>query len=261
MQIPFSKYQGTGNDFVLVDNRDQRFPAENMTVIRQICHRKFGVGSDGLILIQPDNEADFYMNFFNPDGSQSYCGNGSRCALHFAQRIGMVGDRSSFRAIDGIHEGRTNGHKVTTSILPVSPIEKRGDNFLINTGSPHYIVFCEDVESVDLIAEAREIRYNHEFKSAGVNVNFVQIIGEGQLKMRTYERGVEDETLSCGTGVTAAALAHLASAEVELSKVKVETRGGHLEVVAQKQRDGAFSQIALSGPVQETFTGTYTLEI
>lgn len=261
MQIPFSKYQGTGNDFVLVDDRDKRFPTENMTAVRQICHRKFGVGSDGLILIQPDKEAGFYMNFFNPDGSQSYCGNGSRCAVHFAQRIGMVGDRSTFRAIDGMHEGRVDGNQVTTSILPVAGVEKRGEDFLINTGSPHYIVFCEDAESIDLITEAREIRYNDEFKSAGVNVNFVQIISPGQLKMRTYERGVEDETLSCGTGVTAAAIAHMASAEVDLNKVKVETRGGHLEVVAQKQRDGAFSEIALSGPVQETFTGTYTLEI
>lgn len=261
MQIPFSKYQGTGNDFVLIDNRDQRFPNENLTVIRQICHRKYGVGSDGLILIESDTESDFYMNFFNPDGSQSYCGNGSRCAVHFAQSLGMIDDRSTFRAVDGIHNGVTDGNMVTTSILPVSAIDRRGENFLINTGSPHYILFCEDANAVDLIDEARKIRFNDEFKSAGVNVNFVEIISPGQLRMRTYERGVENETLSCGTGVTAAALAHLASAGGGLSAVKVETRGGHLEVEAKKQDNTAFSEIELSGPVQKTFTGNYILNL
>jgi len=254
----FSKYQGTGNDFVMVDNRELQFPSEDLTLIRQICHRKFGIGSDGLILIEEDSAADFHMNFFNPDGSKSYCGNGSRCAVHFANQLGMVGTECSFRAIDGVHKGRLEEISVRTSILPVTQIEKRNSHWLINTGSPHYIVFCDDTEAIDLITESHNIRFNEEFREKGVNVNFVEITSPQSIRMRTYERGVENETLSCGTGVTAAAIAHLINGG-EKGRVEVRTRGGQLSVQAEQQHDGTFCEVWLSGPVQQTFTGKYTI--
>lgn len=259
-RIPFSKYQGTGNDFVVVDNRDQRFPTENLTVVRQMCDRKFGIGSDGLILIEPDDQTDFYMNFFNPDGSQSYCGNGSRCAVHFARANDLIGDSCTFRAIDGEHRGMVKPDEIMISIRPVAEAEPRGDDFLIHTGSPHYVVFCTDVDEIDILPAARNIRYNTEFKENGVNVNFVEVLDEKNIRIRTYERGVEDETLSCGTGVTAAAITHLMR-EGSGRKVHVETRGGTLDVSATKGGDKLFFDVWLTGPAVETFTGTYHCEL
>lgn len=251
MKLHFQKYQGTGNDFVIIDDRLIQFPTENLSVIKRICHRKFGIGSDGLILIQKDETVDFKMVFFNPDGSQSYCGNGSRCAVQFAHSINIIGERCSFSAVDGIHQGLVlDGNRISTSILPVSKIEKIGNDVFINTGSPHYIVFCEDVDGVDLIKEAREIRYSDKFKPGGTNVNFVQIIATDAIKMRTYERGVEDETLSCGTGVTAAALAVMKGQE----KIAVSTLGGDLEVSAVNEAE-CFKDIWLSGPAEFVFDG------
>jgi diaminopimelate epimerase len=256
MVIHFQKYQGTGNDFVLVDNRNGLFPAENLSVIQRICHRKYGVGSDGLILIEKDDTTDFYMNFFNPDGSKSYCGNGSRCAVHFANSIGLIGEKCSFRAIDGVHEGllKENG-EVSTSILPVPQTKLYGNDIFINTGSPHYIVYCKNVDAVDLVVEARKIRYSPQFAPSGTNVNYVEQINGSHIKMRTYERGVEDETLSCGTGVTAAAL----SVMQQDGKISVETKGGKLSVIARKLSQG-FDNIWLTGPATVVFKGEYKIE-
>jgi len=256
MVIQFQKYQGTGNDFVLIDNRSGLFPAENLSVIQRICHRKYGIGSDGLILIEKDEDTDFYMNFFNPDGSKSYCGNGSRCAVHFARAIGMIGDKCSYQAIDGVHQGvlMENG-VVSTSILPVHQIEPLGNDVFINTGSPHYIVFCKDVDVVDIISEARKIRYSLAFSPSGTNVNYVQLVNGNQIKMRTYERGVEDETLSCGTGVTAAALSVM---QLD-GTISVETKGGMLSVSARKSSTG-FEDIWLTGPATLVFKGEFNIE-
>jgi diaminopimelate epimerase len=256
MVIQFQKYQGTGNDFVVVDNRNGLFPAENLSVIQRICHRKYGIGSDGLILIEHDDKSDFYMNFFNPDGSKSYCGNGSRCAVHFARSVGMIGDKCTYRAIDGIHHGvLSENSNVSTSILPVHQTEHIGNDVFINTGSPHYIVFCSNLDLIDIISDARKIRYSARFAPSGTNVNFVQKVSDIQIKMRTYERGVEDETLSCGTGVTAAALAVLKND----GTISVETKGGMLSVNARKSSVG-FEDIWLSGPATPVFKGEYKIE-
>jgi len=252
----FFKYHGTGNDFIVLDNRSQQFPAENLAAIRQMCDRRFGIGSDGLILIEPDDQSDFYMNFYNPDGSQSFCGNGSRCAVHFANAIGLVEEQCTFRAIDGEHRGEWSEDAIRVSIRPVSDPEKRGDHFLVNTGSPHYIIFVPNVKAVDIVTEARAVRFNDEFREHGVNVNFVQVLDEKNIRIRTYERGVEDETLSCGTGVTAAAITHLVR-EGTGRKIHVETRGGELLVSATRGADHLFFDVWLSGPAVKTFSGTY----
>lgn len=257
--IQFFKYQGTGNDFILVDDRKGNFPLSNTTLIQQMCRRRFGVGADGLILLQQDNETDFLMNFYNPDGSQSYCGNGSRCAVHFANTLGIIGSECSFRAIDGVHLGKITEHAVEISIRPVNEIleqAEEGEQWLINTGSPHYIVFCADTEQVNLLEEARKIRYSDTFRDKGVNVNFVEITSPQSVRMRTYERGVEDETLSCGTGVTAAAIAHWRRGG-EPGMVDVLTRGGRLKVKAAMQPDGSFTDVWLIGPAEQTFSGTF----
>lgn len=259
VNIQFVKYHGTGNDFILVDARNGDFPQSDTTLIQQMCRRRFGIGADGLILIQQDNETDFHMNFYNPDGSQSYCGNGSRCAVKFAKELGLVGTECTFRAIDGVHRGRITDTAVEISILPVNKIERQSNDevqWLINTGSPHYIVFCAETEAVNLIEEARHIRYNEVFRENGVNVNFVEITSPQSIRMRTYERGVEDETLSCGTGVTAAAIAHLQRGG-EPGRVEVLTRGGKLIVKATALPDGSFSDIWLIGPAEHTFSGTF----
>jgi diaminopimelate epimerase len=257
MLLKFSKYQGTGNDFVMVDDRSLTFPAANLSVIQKICHRKYGVGSDGLILIQPDSEADFYMNFFNPDGSQSYCGNGSRCAVHFANSIQAIGNTCTYKAVDGLHQGRILENAwVETTILPVSQIEKIGADFFLNTGSPHYVKFCGEIQNINIIEQARKIRYDAQFAPGGTNVNFVEVLNSSGIKMRTYERGVEDETLSCGTGVTAAALAVMKESGI----ISVETRGGKLQVEATKTTTG-FEHIKLSGPAELVFNGEMELTI
>jgi len=256
MNFAFSKYQGTGNDFVLIDNRRLQFPTENLSVIRKICNRRFGVGSDGLILIEPDERADFYMNFFNPDGSQSYCGNGSRCAVQYSKQLGIIGNECTFGAIDGQHQGEVLEDDIRISIRPVIQIEKRDEDFIIDTGSPHYIRFAPDVDEVDLIAEAHRIRYSPEFRDTGVNVNFVELLDEHAIKMRTYERGVEDETLSCGTGVTAAAIAQMIREGRDRS-IDVNTLGGSLRVSATAGAENSYFDVWLSGPAQETFTGIF----
>lgn len=223
-----------------------------------MCDRRYGIGSDGLILIEPDGTTDFHMNFFNPDGTQSYCGNGSRCAVHFAHSLGMVENEGLFRAIDGEHRGVLSDTEVRISIRPVIHLEQRDEDFLIDTGSPHYIQFMSEIEGIDVVEQARTIRYNAEFKEKGVNVNFVEVIGDRAIKMRTYERGVEGETLSCGTGVTAAAIAHLERSEGTGHSVNVETRGGRLKVSATKGADNSYFDIWLMGPAEQTFTGTFT---
>lgn len=257
MDIPFYKYQGTGNDFIVIDNRKMWFPSDDITLIKAMCDRRFGIGSDGLILIEPDEATDFYMNFYNPDGSQSYCGNGSRCALHFARSLKMVNGECLFRAIDGEHKGNFENDRVFVSIRPVLEILRKGEDFFIDTGSPHYIRFVSDINSIDLIAEAHKIRYSDQYRQKGVNVNFVDVEDDHIIQMRTYERGVEDETLSCGTGVTAAALAHM-TREGFSRTVTVETRGGTLKVSATPGgQENSFFNIWLSGPAVQTFSGTY----
>lgn len=253
--LPFSKWQGTGNDFILVDDRAGTLAADPVALARRLCDRHFGVGSDGLILLQQPRETgtDFHMDFLNPDGSRSFCGNGSRCA--FAFRSTLLGDRSAarFTAIDGMHTAQWTNGEVEVSMRDVQAIERLDEHVdFIHTGSPHLVVYVEDPVAMDIVPAAHGYRYGPRFAKDGVNVNFVRWQG-GQVEMRTYERGVEAETLSCGTGVTAAALSamHRGLAGPECV---VQTPGGKLRVRAEASA-GGFRAISLQGAVKEVFHG------
>jgi len=261
LRVHFNKYQGTGNDFIIIDNRHKSLTFGKKKIVK-LCDRRLGIGSDGLILIENDEKAEFYMDFYNPDASQSFCGNGSRCAVAFAIQMGWVGENCEFRAIDGFHKAKRNGESIHISLADVIAYEKRGEDYIINTGSPHYIRMVENANDIMIIKEARDIRYNESFRKDGINVNFVETISFKKespcIKMRTYERGVEDETLSCGTGVTAAAIAMSIEQDWNES-VNVSTKGGELQVTFEKEKDH-FSNIWLSGPAIKVFDGSIDVE-
>lgn len=261
MRIAFEKWHGTGNDFIMIDDRDGRFPVGDPALISGISDRHFGVGSDGLVLIQAAREAgcDFHMEFFNPDASRSFCGNGSRCAFAFWSALKGTEDAATFGAIDGMHQGRWEGVEVGISLPPI-PLVKRsvaGEQVdFVNTGSPHQLIWVDDTEAVDIHADAPPRRFDKRIWPTGSNVNYLQA-DHGAIRMRTFERGVEDETLSCGSGVVAAALSALTRGLVK-PPVHVVTRGGRLRVEAYAQDDG-FTGVRLIGPVQKVFTGTLDL--
>jgi len=251
MTIEFFKYQGTGNDFVLIDNRNGQFP-KDAEVISYICDRKFGVGSDGLILIEHHPELDYRMVFFNPDGSQSLCGNGSRCGFQFARDLDIVSNKATFETTDGIHKAELSDGTISISLFPVQLIKALDEDFYLNTGSPHFVRLVEDVEHTDVVTVGRKIRYSADYSGQnGTNVNFAQLLPD-HIRVRTYERGVENETLSCGTGVTAVAL--VGALNGYSSPVTVETQGGRLAVTYEKNEEG-FKNIWLSGSVQFVFKG------
>jgi diaminopimelate epimerase len=255
MRIDFFKYQGTGNDFVMIDNRSNQF-SKPLEVIKYLCDRKFGVGSDGLICIDPHDTLDFTMDFYNPDGSQSFCGNGSRCAVAFAKFLGMIDTKTTFEAIDGVHNAFINQDQIEIHMGDVEDIEV-GDGFhFMNTGSPHYVSKELNIDDLDMVTYGQSVRYNDRFKEHGTNVNVFEVDGDG-VNMRTYERGVENETLSCGTGVTAVALTAMTLGEFK-EQVKVTTRGGNLMVKAQA-KEGGFNHIWLCGPAQQVFKGSIEL--
>lgn len=250
--ISFYKYQGTGNDFVMIDNRDQRFDKSNLSLISHLCDRRFGIGADGVILIEESASSDFEMIYFNPDGSQSLCGNGSRCAVMFACFLQIIEDETTFMAIDGEHTARIDGDLVHLKMHDVESYEEIGEDYLIDTGSPHYIKYVESIDTIDPIAEGRSIRYSERFSEKGVNVNFLEKVNTNTLNIRTYERGVEGETLSCGTGCTAAALS--LGVQQELASVNLQAQGGLLRVDFKKE-NGRFSNIYLIGPAKAVFQG------
>lgn len=254
MRIKFNKYQGAGNDFVMIDNRNNLFDKSNLSLIKHICDRRFGVGADGLILIENHNDLDFNMIYFNSDGSQSFCGNGSRCAISFANKLEIIGRRTIFSSTDGVHEGVfVSDKEIQLNMHDVKTVELINKDFVINTGSPHYIQFVDNIEEIDVISEAHKIRYNDRFKSEGINVNFVEVLSNRELKIRTYERGVEDETLACGTGVTAAAIAHKHLVNGE-SEIKVKAQGGSL-TVKFNQEQNLVNNIWLIGAGENVFEG------
>lgn len=252
MQINFHKYQGTGNDFVMIDDRERNFPEDDAAVIGFLCDRKMGVGADGVILIQEHPEHDFRMIYYNPDGSKSLCGNGSRCAIAFAKALGIIGDQTVFETTDGIHDAFIDQEIVHFHLHDVGEVERVGEDYFINTGSPHHVQLVEDVNAVEIIDAGSAIRYSEHYMPAGTNVNFVEK-GEKSIKVRTYERGVEGETLSCGTGVTACALT--ASLLNYGSPVQVETKGGELSVSFEQTGDQQFKNIYLAGPAKKVFEG------
>ncbi|WP_025761248.1 diaminopimelate epimerase [Dyadobacter tibetensis] len=258
MQIEFFKYQGTGNDFVMVDDRSGTFPIDKAK-IAHLCHRRYGIGADGLILIRSMEGYDFRMVYFNADGAEgSMCGNGGRCAVRFAHDLGMFQDHTTFIAVDGPHEASVEGGVIHLKMSPVREVTQTPGYDFMNTGSPHYVAYVDDVEKTEVVALGKAIRYGATFGPlGGTNVNFTQIKGEQYLSVRTYERGVEDETYSCGTGVTACALsAHLR--EGWASPIAVDTVGGKLQVRFEV-KDNIFDSIYLSGPAERVFQGQVAL--
>lgn len=251
--ITFYKYQGTGNDFVMVDGRELN-PSFSEEEIRKICNRKFGIGADGLIVLLNKKGFDFEMDYYNSDGSKSFCGNGSRCAQALAKTLGIINTNSLFYAIDGAHQGRVEGENFATKMLDVSYLDKIEDDYLIDTGSPHYIKYVQSVDNINVVELGREIRYSTAYMQNGVNVNFVEECGD-TLKVRTYERGVENETLSCGTGVTAVAISYLHKSNKTLNAVKIETLGGFLTIELERVEQTTFSNIWLIGPAKQIFKG------
>lgn len=255
MQISFDKYQAVGNDFVVVDNRKNIFPKEQ-SIIKKICDRKFGVGSDGLILIEESEESEFSMVFYNPDGSQSLCGNGCRAAIRFAESLNLAIDKTSFTAFDGPHQGVIKGKTIDLEMANVQKGREIEGGIFLDTGSPHFVLFVENVQQVDVLNEGRKWRNSDLFGEGGANINFVEIQDQNNLFVRTYERGVENETLSCGTGVTAAALA--ASEKGCHSPLIIKTKGGILKVSFQLIKNG-YENIWLEGPAEHVFSGTLDL--
>lgn len=258
MTIKFYKYQGTGNDFVMIDNRDLSLNKSDLSLAKKLCDRKFGIGADGLILIENHCELDFEMIYFNADGTQSFCGNGSRCAVAFAHELGMIQKTTRFMAIDGIHDAKISKERVELKMGDKPTFEQSDEFFFIHTGSPHYIEYRANVSEIDIISEAQKIRYNERFKAEGTNVNYVEYLVGNSLKMRTYERGVEGETLSCGTGATAVALSGSVKYNLN-SPVVIHVPGGELEVRFDEIANRQFENIWLIGPAEKTFVGEIIL--
>jgi diaminopimelate epimerase len=256
-KIRFHKYQATGNDFVLIDNLSGAY-SFTKEQIEKICDRRFGVGADGLILIEKHPDLDFNLVYYNSDGSQSLCGNGSRAAVIMAASLGLLNDNTEFNAYDGTHQAELmkNGI-VRLRMNKVTATNKIGDDYFINTGSPHYLKLVTDIKNYPVVDEGRKIRYRQNYAPNGTNVNFIELLENNTIFVRTYERGVEDETFSCGTGVTAAALA--ASFHGYSSPVKIIVRGGELSVEFKSGQAGTFQDIYLIGPAKMVFEGTLEL--
>lgn len=255
MTVKFYKYQGTGNDFVMIDNRAYGLTNQRET-IEKLCNRRFGIGADGLIYLQQKEGYDFEMVYFNSDGNEStMCGNGGRCLIQFAHDLGLIGNTCKFMAIDGEHDGEIlPDGRVQLKMKDVDTIENYNSDYVLNTGSPHYVQFANGVDNLKLVTEAQKIRYNDRFAAEGINVNFVEKKSADEIFVRTYERGVEDETLSCGTGVVASAIAFAAKNGMLLTRIGVQARGGELEVKFEPVGRG-FHNVYLIGPAKRVFEG------
>ncbi|HEY4653283.1 MAG TPA: diaminopimelate epimerase [Cyclobacteriaceae bacterium] len=257
MKFHFFKYQATGNDFIMIDNRSGDLSFSSAQIGR-LCDRRFGVGADGLILIESDPSANFNVNYYNSDGSQSLCGNGSRAAVHFASVLGVTNGRARFSAYDGLHEAELlSSGEIRLRMNDVTGLKTIGSDFLIDTGSPHFVRIVTGLADYPVVEEGRSIRYSESFRKNGINVNFVELLDANTIFVRTYERGVENETLSCGTGVTACALA--VSLHGYTSPVFIKSRGGDLSVEFKAGQSGTFQDIFLIGPAKMVYEGDLEL--
>jgi diaminopimelate epimerase len=266
--LSFVKMSGTGNDFIMINNMGLGLKTDLNKLALRLCHRQFGIGADGIILIEPSTEADFTMRIFNADGSEAeMCGNGSRCAARFAASQGLANSKMKFRTLAGTIEAELNEKGAAIKLTEPTGMRKdisvnvKGIEYLlqfINTGVPHAVLFTDDVESVSVKMFGSVIRNHEAFKPAGTNVNFAQVIDEGTIRVRTYERGVEDETLACGTGAAASALLSSAMRGVSKRPVKVVVPGGELKIDF-KFYDDIFTDVWLIGAVETTFKGEVQL--
>jgi len=261
MDLHFYKYEGCGNDFILFDNRKKDISL-NTEQIKQLCDRHFGIGADGLMLLENLEGYDFKMVYYNSDGNQSsMCGNGGRCITAFAKRLSIIKNEARFMAIDGEHISIIEKEIISLKMNDVSKIETYSDYFFLNTGSPHVVKWVKNIEDYKVFDEGKKIRYSEPFNSkGGTNVNFVEL-KNGKLYIRTYERGVENETLACGTGVTAAALVEaLATKSTQPDFFDVVSMGGNLSVAYKKHADNSFTDIWLKGPAHFVFEGDYIVK-
>ena len=260
MHIQFYKYEGTGNDFVIIDNRHDFFPKSNIKLIENICDRHFGIGADGLLLLENDAVADFKMVYYNSDGNQSsMCGNGGRCLVAFAHKLGLIKNDAVFNAIDGLHKATIleNGN-VSLQMKNVDELKIGNEYVFLNTGSPHHVLMVDDLENLDVKTNGSKIRYSDLYGQAGSNVNFVKQVAQNHFALRTYERGVEDETLSCGTGATAVAIAMNAIVKTDSQVIHLDVQGGKLKVSFTKSND-IYTNVFLEGPANFVFDGEIKL--
>ena len=258
MLIEFSKYQGTGNDFVIINNTTNFFPKTDSKLINFLCDRKIGIGADGLILIEKSESSDYEMIYFNADGNLgSMCGNGARCSIHFSMLNKIIENSTSFLAFDGLHTGSLTGNVVKVSMSDVLYYDEFNDFIFVDTGSPHLVKCVDDVDQIDIIKISKEIQNDNRFKD-GVNVNFLSNVKNDFYKIRTYERGVENETLSCGTGAVAAAITLNILSLVNTDCIDLKTKGGEL-TVDLKRSENIFTNIFLSGNVKRVFDGRIEL--
>ncbi|MCG8483415.1 MAG: diaminopimelate epimerase [Clostridia bacterium] len=262
MSIKFYKFEGTGNDFIIIDNRLGTYYL-NHKQIRLICDRRFGVGADGLMLYNKSKEQDFEMKYYNANGYEgSMCGNGGRSLIAFAHHLKDIKNETSFTAVDGLHQGKVlyqdkNEWQVQLHMTDVSNYTMDGASYVLDTGSPHYVEFVDNLQSLNVFDKGRSIRYNDTYKEEGINVNFVEE-KDGDLFVRTYERGVENETYSCGTGVTASVLSYAIKNKIQSGSVNVQVLGGNLKIIFERAGDKFFN-IWLEGPAKFVFTGEIDL--
>ncbi|TDP61714.1 diaminopimelate epimerase [Flavobacterium dankookense] len=266
MKVKFYKYQGTGNDFVMIDNRQNIFPKNDTKLIEKLCDRRFGIGADGLILLENDNSTDFKMVYYNSDGNESsMCGNGGRCLVAFAKKMNVINNETTFIATDGLHHATISENGIVSlQMKDVDQVNIHTDYVFLNTGSPHHVTLIDDLEHFDVATNGAKIRYSDLYGKAGSNVNFVKQMDVQDSKqsnhfaVRTYERGVEDETLSCGTGVAAVAIAMNAIGKTIANKIELDVQGGKLEVSFEKN-NGVYTNVHLIGPATFVFEGEIEL--
>lgn len=257
MEITFYKYQGTGNDFIMIDNRQEIFAKNDSRLIEKLCDRRFGIGADGLILLENDAETDFKMVYYNSDGNQSsMCGNGGRCLVAFAKQLGVIENKTTFVATDGLHHATISDDGIVSlQMKDVDNVNIEEDYVFLDTGSPHHVQLVDDLKNYPIKEKGAEIRYGKLYGQEGSNVNFVHQNDTDTFSVRTYERGVEDETLSCGTGVTAVAIAMKATGKTDSDEIKLNVEGGKLEV-SFTEISGKYTDVFLKGPATFVFEGS-----
>ena len=256
MNLSFYKYQGTGNDFVMIDNRTKTFPKQKTDIISQLCDRHFGVGADGLILIENDENYDFKMIYYNADGSETFCGNGGRCAVAFAKKLDIIDAKTNFIAVDGEHFAEINNGLVSLKMIDVDTIEIKKDAVFVYTGTQHHVEMTNNLDGFPVFEKGKKIRYS--YPNPGSNVNFVEQINETTFRVRTYEKGVENETLACGTGVTAVAIAMHKLKKTSNNQINLPVEGGQLEVLFTEE-NGIYKNVFLKGKAEFVFAGNINI--
>jgi len=256
MNLEFYKYQGTGNDFIMIDNRSKKFPKKNIALITKLCNRNFGIGADGVILVENDPTFDFKMIYFNADGSQTFCGNGGRCAVAFAKYLEIINTETNFIAVDGEHLATIENGIVSLKMIDVDKIEVKNNAVYAYTGTQHHVEMVDSLNNFPVFEKGKEIRYSYD--EPGSNVNFVEQINDSNFRVRTYEKGVENETLACGTGVTAVAIAMHKTGKTKNNSISLPVEGGNLEV-SFTEENGIYTNVFLKGPANFVYKGNINI--